>query len=1749
MTAERSPVARFVGAAASFRSDVPETDSTGQVAIIGVGGVLPGAHSVDQFFRNNLHQRCFIRDVPAWLWDQDIFYSADRSTPNSAYATIAALIEDPDLDLSWFRIPPAVSRMMSRSQKLALICARTALDDAGLLTSDSFDRDRASVIVAAISGDNVSAASHASLTEELVFGRLRRLGGDTGLSTTIDELIEAYEQEHPRFIGNEDTMVGTSPNLVAGRIASAFDLHGTNLTLDAACASSLAAIGAAVNSLLAGDSDLVIAGGVDTWIDVGAFVGFSQLTALASEGCFPFDSRADGLVLGEGCGVVVLKRLEDALRDGNEIYAVIRGVGSSSDGHGQSITVPASDGQVIALRRAYERAGFDPATLDYIECHGTGTAVGDPVELDTIRRLLDEAQGERTRSLPVGSVKSSVGHLRTAAGMAGLFNALNVVQHRVVPPQTGFETPTAAFDWDQAGLHVPVETEQLHGDEIRVGVSAWGFGGTNYHVALSSPPRLAKPPRFDVRDHLLPRAPELDGDVAFLFPGQGSQYVGMLADEARSDIGRDFLARADAIVEELTGTRLSSVIYQDERSEASEARLQATEFAQPAILTVSAILFEMVRNEGIECSMAIGHSLGEYTALYASGVMSFEDAVRAVTRRGQLMSRPASDDDEPSGMVSLLGPDEDTESLLRDFAPSVVRSSHNSYEQLVVAGPVADLERMCDEAACRGIHAQRLGVDRGFHSAFVSHSVAPMRAWLDGLELRQTGVPIPANISRRIYPRCSDPAEAGELMTPTDRETVIDLLGGQIDQPVDFVSQIEIAYRAGVRRFVEIGPSRVLSGLVTSMLQGKAFQSVALDHAEGDARAGIESLRRSLAAPLHFQRRHLPGLTPPTAGGSAAGMGDLSQLPIGDHIRAVVAAVSGYDEAQLGDDVRFGDLGIDSIKLVEIVSRLRGPVLPEDYRGFRNLTTVGDIVAEARTSRVAPGSGRTASSKGIRCHLNRERPVAEAEGSPTTGDRWFVDAPPGVHRALEDLEVSPMPGTHRLVVLPAVDSLTLSTRTIPELLDRVLSLDREMERAGTTGRLALLTVGADEREADQCFRAVTGFMRSVALELTNVEFSYHHVDTDALDGSALLRCLADGGVGRRIATDGGLVEAALEPLDDLSVAAPETVLGADDVVLVTGGARGIASVVVRSLLQRVESRFVLIGQRAEVEPWILDVADRVEYLAADITDADAVRELGLEARGVTLVVHAAGITDSETPLRQKHPDDVQRVLATKILGLENVLAPLDPDALRGIVHFSSIVAHFGNLAQADYAAANGYLDGFTLPSVPVLSIGWTAWDEVGMARRGMVRQILETSGIELLPLEEGVRFFERLLTWWLDRAPEPSTCIEVFGDLGVSLAPDQPSFLALNAQAPGVPVFLVCGLYGYAHRLVEVAREASEDLPFYALEPPLMDWSKVAATTLEAMASWYADQIEDLRPSGPIALLGTSFGGNVVFEIATVLQERGREIELLAMVDAMPPEEDPLEFDALAELLTAQRAEAVDPIEVHGIDVAEVHLAAVREHRPRGRFRGSIQYYLHTQMGRPGRHDRRLLWDDYASGGMTIVPISCHHGQFHTDPARKELADHLTRSLLHADETALDVEGYCEQYASHRLFECDDARWVRLPDGRELPVSPTQGCGRVGHVTPHKSRLHVDGWVLDPSTGGAVREIVIFQGPDVHCVVAPGSERPRHADDGAEGEPGAGFSALVDLYRLDAEAPRDFTVIALGAHDACEIGRFSLPGP
>ncbi|MHB8605973.1 MAG: SDR family NAD(P)-dependent oxidoreductase, partial [Thermoplasmatota archaeon] len=450
------------------------------VAIVGLGCVLPRASNPAAFWRFVLSKESAIGDVPRERWDPAIYYDPDPAAPDKTYAKIGAFITDFTFDPLPFRIPPNVARSLDEVQKWVLVAAKQALDDYG----KEFDRARTAVIL----GNSMGGENREGTTSRvLVAGfadEMRQAGADPAL---IARAVASYRSKRPPI--TEDSMPGELSNVVAGRVAQVFNLSGKNFTTDAACASSLAALDAAVRALVSHECDVVLAGGADRSMDVATYVKFAKIGALSAKGSFPFDARADGFVMGEGAAIFVLKRLEDAIRAKDRIYAVIRGVGSSSDGKGKSITAPNPAGQKHALSRALHHAELAPRHVQLIECHGTSTKVGDVVEVETLAATytgsLDSAS---LRKIRIGSVKSQIGHLKSGAGAASLLKVALALANRTLPPSANFATPNPNIAWDRVPFEVQTRAEPwpepARGEPRRATVNAFGFGGTNFSAIV-----------------------------------------------------------------------------------------------------------------------------------------------------------------------------------------------------------------------------------------------------------------------------------------------------------------------------------------------------------------------------------------------------------------------------------------------------------------------------------------------------------------------------------------------------------------------------------------------------------------------------------------------------------------------------------------------------------------------------------------------------------------------------------------------------------------------------------------------------------------------------------------------------------------------------------------------------------------------------------------------------------------------------------------------------------------------------------------------------------------------------------------------------------------------------------------------------------------------------------------------------------------------------------------------------------------
>ncbi|KKN42669.1 hypothetical protein LCGC14_0710920 [marine sediment metagenome] len=781
-----------------------------KIAIIGLGGIFPDAHNIPEFWKNIVNRKYSITEVPDNRWDKNIYFSENHSIPEKTYSKVGGFIKSFEFKSIKYRIPPKMAERMDMVQKWAITTAEEALIDAGYPT-DGKQRLPIAVIVGNSSGGDAQRLSNKRVIFNEFEYRINEASSQMILnqeqkSKLVEYLKKTIVDPIPQI--NEDTMPGELSNIIAGRVANVFNLTGKSMTIDAACASSLAALDTAVNSLIMKDCDVVLVGGSDSSMDPQTYIKFSKIGALSEDGSYPFDSRANGFVMGEGAGFMVLKRIEDAIRDKNEIYAIVSGYGGSSDGRGKGITAPNPEGQRLAIERAFKASEIKPKDIQYLECHGTSTIVGDATELKVLHNFFSSRRLDD--KLAIGSIKSQIGHLKSASGIAGILKTVLALHHKIIPPSLNYETPNPNIDWDASPYYVntkPKDWISPANGIRRAGVSSFGFGGANYHVILEefnpqsndieSPKNLV----YQVLSHSLDDIPiyyPSSEDLCFLFSGQGSQYVGMAKELYQEfQVVRDTLNSANEICKDFGGFDILEVIFgsPDLTDKENSNRLKQTQYTQPAIYSVEMALKNLFDSKDIRPGIVGGHSLGEFAALAIAGVLSFEDALRVVIMRGKAMAILPSG--IQTGMAAIFTSSDNVEKTLQEISnEDVTISNYNSYSQTVISGENSAVDSSVKVFSEKGIRAIKLNVSNAFHSKFIEHAEDKLKEFLKSIEFKKPQIPVFSNVTGKIYPNNPDEIKS--------------ILLKQITSPVKWVDEILNIYNHGGRRFLEIGPNRAL---------------------------------------------------------------------------------------------------------------------------------------------------------------------------------------------------------------------------------------------------------------------------------------------------------------------------------------------------------------------------------------------------------------------------------------------------------------------------------------------------------------------------------------------------------------------------------------------------------------------------------------------------------------------------------------------------------------------------------------------------------------------------------------------------------------------------------------------------------------------------------------------------------------------------------------------------------------------------
>ncbi|TCP45029.1 polyene macrolide polyketide synthase [Tamaricihabitans halophyticus] len=1277
-----------------------------QIAIVGIGCRFPGGiASPDDLWQLLTEGRDTLSQFPTDRNWAELWYDGQQPPADAR----AGFLHDAAMfDAAFFGISPREAVAMDPQQRVLLEIAWEALERARI-NPTSLRGSRTGVYI----GSNSQDYSHV--------------------------IVRATEDVE----GHAST--GLPGSIVSGRIAYTFGLEGPAMTVDTACSSSLVSMHMAANALRAGECTLALAGGVTIMATPMTFGGFDRQGGLAADGrCKAFSDAADGTNWSEGAAVFVLERLSDAVANGHEVLATVRGSAVNSDGASNGLSAPNGPSQQRVIRAALADAGLSTQDVSVVEAHGTGTTLGDPIEATA---LLATYGQDRDRPVLLGSVKSNLGHTQAAAGAAGVIKSILAMRHGTVPRTLHVGTPSSHVDWAAGSVELVTEATDwptVDGPR-RAGISSFGISGTNAHVIIeqgtmittdeqteptgalpwvvsaSDPAALdahiarlnaAETPSSQVARALLNRA-TLDhravllctadgvgelargvvgepGRLVLVFAGQGAQRLGM----GRGLYGRFpvFAAAFDDVVSRFDGLR--GVVWGSD-----EEVLAETGWAQPALFALEVALFRLVESFGVRPSVLVGHSIGEIAAAHVAGVFSLDDACTLVGARARLMQALP----EGGAMVAVRATEDE---LMLSEGVSV--AAVNGPDSVVLSGVEEEVFAVVGERKYT-----RLKVSHAFHSPLMDPMLDEFREAIAGIEFGEPTIPLVKDVGS------------------------VDYWVNHVRDTVRFADDIAAS---DADRFLEIGPDGTLSALVDGIPTLRKDQdeetalltALARLHVTGVTINWHELIPVGQAADIPtypFQRERYW----PRTGDTAAITGD----PADDEFWQ---AVDRDDTADLA-----ATLGLEASALENVLpalsawrNRRRAQSTIESWRYREDWVGLQPPAATLTGSWLVAIPDELANQEWLNSLITALGPAVIPVEMPCTAATlaWanpvLRDLMVGEGEPLRSLHAERLAGLPRPItgVLSLLGLVQTIAGAVPTGLDASLALTQALGDAGIDAPLWTVTSGAvcvgDDQAADPTQAAVWGMGRVAAMEQPHRWGGLVDLPTelDELAIRRLVSVLANGNEDQVAIRRTGVFGRRLVPAPP----APSEPWQSHGTVLITGGTGALGRHLARDIAKRGAARIVLVSRSGQHAEGAVELRDELTALgatviieAADVADRDAISAVLAtipEESPLTAVVHAAGVLDDGV-LDNLTPERFQEVFRTKVTSarvLDELTAGRDLDVF---ALFASTAGAVGNPGQASYAAANAALDALAQRRAArgdrATSIAWGAWAGEGMA--------------------------------------------------------------------------------------------------------------------------------------------------------------------------------------------------------------------------------------------------------------------------------------------------------------------------------------------------------------------------------------------------------------------------------------------------
>ncbi|WP_372365775.1 SDR family NAD(P)-dependent oxidoreductase [Candidatus Uabimicrobium sp. HlEnr_7] len=1282
------------------------------VAIIGMACRFPKSNNIREFWHLLKNKKDAISEIPKERWDVDALYDSTPGKSGKMYTRWGGFVDDIDLfDAKFFKIAPREAIHIDPQQRLLLEVTWNAFEDAGIAAHSRQYRNTG--VFVGISGWD--------------YGRLQ--------IQNLDYI-------------NHYMGVGSALCIAANRISYTFDLQGPSIAIDTACSSSLVSVHMACESLRSKACDMAVAGGVNLIISPEPTINFCQAKALARDGrCKTFDAKADGYTRSEGAGIVILKPLAQAVADNDKIYAVIRGSAINNDGLTNGIMAPNGLSQEKVIVAAHKNAGVSPQDIQYIEAHGTGTLLGDPIEIQALNKVLNKSRSDKCR---IGSVKSNIGHLESAAGVAGLIKTALTIHHKELTPNLHFNEPNKYIEWDKICLKVQTELEPWKNNDKFVGISSFSFGGTNVHAVLQNHRPISVDEKSPRKNHILRLAAhsqealeQMMEDYCVALYSQSNESLGNIcfsANVGRGHFPHRLVVVGDTLVdicEQLTegieeqitkkckrkkpkivwlftgqGSQYKNMarhLYETEPSfkkdleycaeklqteinlldvlysEADSELLNQTQYTQPAIFAIEYALAQLWLSWGIKPDYVMGHSVGEYVAACIAGVLQIDDALRLIEARGRLMQSLPSG----GGMLAVFSDEKTVVDLAKDYKLDV--AAINAEQQVVMAGLLSDIDECMTVFEQNNIHCKKLNVSHAFHSYLMEPIAEEFQKLFAHITLENPKISFISNLTGKVEKH---------LVTSSDYWV------RHLREPVRFFDGIKVLEGEKNKIFMEIGPQPSLISLA------KRCVSSSNTYFFGSLRKENEHEILTTTAHLYVNGFDI----------------HWNKLYRAEQYSWVDLPLYPFQRERFWVDeekIREKNTSYSSVNLSQLLYETQWEHYENSYSRSDAKITDSNIVIFAHDIEYAK-----AVAQAMR---NEITIVVKGKSYKKIEDNVYSVQ----ENSVEDIELLLRDVAHQrqytVVYLWPLDFLREDhpATSYYKHSRSFLSLLQALQKfRNLPQKLWLVTRGAKFVEENvEVFpgqTAIWAMAQVASLENPKLQISMMDMDT-AVDQKETQLLSAeilnsDGEKHIAIRNDERYVARLTKFNNDKQ---NDTTIQSSASYLISGGLGGLGLKIAKWMVKKGAGHIFLAGRSVANDEALQELQSEstcVSYIRGDIANTEdcarifeIIRKNNLPLKGI---FHAAGVLEDNFIANQTW-ESFERVSKAKVEGTWNLHEQTKDADMEFFVLFSSISSLMGSLGQLNYAAANSFLDAVadyrTARSLPALSIHWGPWSEIGMA--------------------------------------------------------------------------------------------------------------------------------------------------------------------------------------------------------------------------------------------------------------------------------------------------------------------------------------------------------------------------------------------------------------------------------------------------